>query len=52
MAEHVAAVKDGKLDYSYTDSSKKQSQATGSNLGYPYFIMCGNAVSGPVGTYK
>ena len=28
MAEHVAAVKDGKLDYSYTDSSKKQSQVT------------------------
>ena len=24
MAEHVAAVKDGKLDYSYTDSSKKE----------------------------
>ena len=38
MAEHVAAVKDGKLDYSYTDSSKKQSQATGSNLGYDQFL--------------
>ena len=38
MAEHVAAVKDGKLDYSYTDSSKKQTQATGSNLGYDQFL--------------
>ena len=38
MAEHVATVKDGKLDYSYTDNSKKQSQANGSNLGYDQFL--------------
>lgn len=34
----TAAVKDGKLDYEYTDSSKKTT-ATGSELGYDQFLQ-------------
>lgn len=35
----TAAVKDGKLEYDYTDSSKKTTEAKGSNLGYDEFLQ-------------
>ncbi len=35
----TAAVKDGKLEYDYTDSSKKKTEAKGSNLGYDEFLQ-------------
>ncbi len=38
MAGIIANVKDGKLDYDYTDSSKKK-EAVGSQLGYDQFLQ-------------
>lgn len=35
----TAPVKDGKLEYDYTDSSKKKTEAKGSNLGYDEFLQ-------------
>ena len=34
----IAPVEDGKLNYDYTDNSKK-TQATGSTLGYDQFLQ-------------
>jgi flagellar basal-body rod modification protein FlgD len=39
MANYVAKVKDGVLDYTYTDSSDSSKEAVGSDLGYDQFLQ-------------
>jgi flagellar basal-body rod modification protein FlgD len=39
MANYVAKVKDGVLDYTYTDSSSSSDEAVGTDLGYDQFLQ-------------
>jgi flagellar basal-body rod modification protein FlgD len=39
MATYVAKVKDGVLDYTYTDSSSSSDEAVGTDLGYDQFLQ-------------